>query len=227
MNSGHSTHVRRAGSQLMNLGVIVFLTGPGRIATYKREFTHPGSGQKITLIPLPTLARPQFWENHLYHLHENYGHVVYEDGWHPYCTGTLPFRSLLAKYFLPILPRCYEINTNELRNYIGSTNRDVVESAMAFRSTESTLDPPVDPRARRGLERIRTLPTNVHAVLPWNVYHQYYLMHKLRELGYVQGRIDEIIIFTQQEVLLLTAVLLLSVLFVPFYLFRKVFSSKS
>jgi len=210
------------GASIMKLGILAFKQNPSCVVTLKRTFAHPVSGQIVTTLPIPTMARPSFWQSSYYGLHHKYDKVLYEDGWGPVLPGSVPQAAVLRRYLLPILPHTEEIPAEEMKRFLGANDRDIIESNMAYKSCEEGLSPPVDARARRGVELLMTMDPRERVVMPWNMHHHYYLAWKLRQCGYIEKNIEEIVIITQAEGLALSAIVITFTLVVPLWIITRI-----
>eukprot|EP00759_Apiculatamorpha_spiralis_P012871 PhF_6_TR19725/c0_g1_i1/m.28791 len=211
-----------ATSTLVKLGLIQMKKEPrAAVVTYKRVFYNPNTGQTVTLLPIPTVARPEYWQNNYYGLHNRFDKILYEDGWGPVPPGGLSAAAKFRKIIFPIAPHTEEVDDPARAKYVGKQSRDIVESSMAFQSVMEQMTPPVDPRARRGVEHLLTIDPREKVVMPWNINHMYYLQYRLKELGFTEYSTEEVIMIYQLEGFILTLTAMLFVIGLPCYFIIK------
>lgn len=126
---------------------------------------------------------------------EGFDTILCEDGQLPFSSDSpraywqklvqicLPF--LLSR---PVVPREWGS-----RHYDGLVQRDSVETRMAFEMLREQWQPPVDPRARRGIERIlNTYPDGSRVCVPWSPYHIPYFIYRLELEGFELIKKEEV-----------------------------------
>eukprot|EP00331_Platyophrya_macrostoma_P022205 CAMPEP_0176447042 /NCGR_PEP_ID=MMETSP0127-20121128/24751_1 /TAXON_ID=938130 /ORGANISM="Platyophrya macrostoma, Strain WH" /LENGTH=224 /DNA_ID=CAMNT_0017833323 /DNA_START=29 /DNA_END=706 /DNA_ORIENTATION=- len=194
---------------LMTKGVMKMKTDPPSFVCSMRVFRHPSSGKTVTLNPIPNIAAPSFFRDVLEtnHLKSDVDVILCEDGRVPYVEGSFEAKKLkILKTLIPVFGYRPVVDAS-CQKYEGLAQRDPVESRMAYTSVTQALEPPVDARARRAVERIETYPPNTHVVLPWNVYHIVYFSHVLPQLGYELVKEEERVVIDMKQILLLMVVL--------------------
>lgn len=190
-----SKEVSRAASSVLR-GVMEIQSNPPKIVGTLRTFTHPVTKKSVTLAPLPSFASPSYIRSVYapYSLTERFDKILCEDGVLPLKAGTPRASAQLIWQrvfpFLSIRPVVSE--EIGLKHYDGLLIRDRIETRMAFEMLKEQWEPPVDPRARRGVERIATYPDGTKVTVPWNPYHMKGLQHHLERAGFELTTTEEI-----------------------------------
>lgn len=154
----------------MERGVIAMRQGPSRIVGIVKTYAH-GSNPNVTVrvIPIPSVAHSSYWRQSLYGAHDASDYVLLEDGVRPLVSGTgAARRALLFEKVFQVFPHAPVADADVIGkkfvtappppSALGSgVPRDPLESRMAFQSVTQNLSPPVDPRARRGVEFLESL----------------------------------------------------------------------
>lgn len=77
--------------------------------------------------------------------------------------------------------------------YDGLLLRDRVESRMTFEMLRDQWNPPVDPRARRAMDRIlHAYPNQTCVCVPWSPYHIPYFIYRLELEGFELVKKEEV-----------------------------------
>jgi hypothetical protein len=89
-------------------------------------------------------------------------------------------------------------------------NRDRFDSTMAYKTVVEVADPPIDPRGRRAVDHLNTIAEGMVSsnvadtphtvVMPWNVYHCYYLNWRLKTEGWEVANTEEVVMIHRQQV---------------------------
>ncbi|KAG8342392.1 hypothetical protein TRVL_06775 [Trypanosoma vivax] len=177
--------VKGKTAMLMTRGIMELRQNPPGLVCTIRRFKHPGTLKEVTLYPVPNIAAPHYLRRVLggEHLMKNFDRVLCEDGRLPFQAGTpIARRHELLKRLLPFCALRPVVEDGS--KFDGTIQRDPVESRMAYQMLLDGADPPIDPRARRGIERIDSYPEGVRTVCPWGVYHVVYMTYKLQRLGF-------------------------------------------
>lgn len=121
--------------------------------------------------------------------------ILCEDGQLPYPhDAPKAYWQQLLQLCLPFL-RVRQVVSREWGNtyYDGLVQRDGVESRMAFEMLRDEWRPPVDPRARRAMERIlHTYPEKTRVCVPWSPYHIPYFIYRLELEGFELIKKEEV-----------------------------------
>lgn len=186
--------VRSKSAMLMTKGIMDLRYDPPRLICTLLTFQHPESKKEVTLYPTPNMASPSYFRRVLDAdtLTANFDRVLCEDGRLPFQAGT----AVAAKQakLRRLFPFCsLRPVTADGEKFDGIVQRDAMESRMAYQMIQDGADPPVDPRARRGVERILdAYPENTRVVVPWGVYHMPYFRYRLQKEGFVQTNAEEV-----------------------------------
>ena len=200
---------------LYKLGIAGYAYNPSRVVFYKRTYLHPETKQQVTLQPVPRFARRQFWGEACYGLHRRFDRVLFEDGNQPCLAPADPMRLLMQRAF-PFAEHREYVSQDEMQQYVGAVEADNADYHVILTSLHQNLDPPVNPKARRGVERLLTVDPKYTVVMPWNVMHMPYLMWKLKDLGFEETTSAQVTLFTNTEAYMFAAFLTVFV-FMPLY----------
>ena len=209
---------------LISLGIMDMKKDPPRLICHCKTWRNPNNGILVTIAPVPNIASPSYWQRVLCGNHTRYDKIMCEDGRGPVVEGTAQAnRSALMQRLFPWYAPVPVVPADQLNKYEFNPARDPAESSMAYHSSMHNLQPPVDPRARRGIERIDSLPPNTRVVYPWNLYHMPYLQHSMIKQNYELVQTEDILVMTQAEIvrLVLTTAIVLGA--VGVILFRILF----
>ncbi|CCW68261.1 unnamed protein product [Phytomonas sp. Hart1] len=197
---------------LMTKGIVELRTNPARLVGNILTFRHTQSRKEVTLFPLPNIASGAYFKRtfNAEVLMRQYDRILCEDGRLPFLEGTL------AGYKQEFLRMCFPYFAlrpvvADSEKFDGILQRDFIESRMAYEMVVEGWEPPVDPRARRGIERIATYDDGTKVAVPWGVYHIPYFRYRLQKEGYVKVNIEEVIVLNFRKVL--KVIVLLGVLF--------------
>lgn len=209
---------------LMTKGIMDVRSDPPRLICTILKFQHPETKKEVTLYPVPNIAAPAYFHRVLNGdtLTRDFDKVLCEDGRLPFQAGTAKAkRQQLLQRIFPFFSIRPVVADGE--KFDGIVSRDALESRMAYQMVLDSYDPPVDPRARRGVERIDSYPDNTRVVLPWGVYHMPYFRYRLEKEGYVALPSEEVVVFGVQQVLGIVAVTTAVGFFTAFFLFSLFF----
>lgn len=194
-----------AQKALMSAGVLVIRTGPNRLVASVRTFRHP-SGVEVTIHPLTSIASVEYLSTHWYDLHSRYDAVLLEEGnWISMPNSFVAQLGKLAKVIFPYKAYGPWVDQQFHDKYeVSSQLRDPLDSRIAFESVLHNKQPPVDPRAHRGVQRLNLFALNSanekkRVVMPWHVYHAAYLYQKLPAEGYEMVKSEEVTVITQLD----------------------------
>ena len=204
---------------LMSRGFMEMRQSPTRLVVTVRRFRNPATSQTVTLIPMPNFASPQYFLNQYYNLPSctEYDRILFEDGYLPLiATDPRSSRAKVLCWVLPFLPQRLIVSNAEKCD--GLVQRDPFESRMAYNAALGGADPPVDPRARRAVDRILSYPSGTRVACPWNVYHVMYFTHKLAKVGYVLESSEEAVVVTMTQMLMVLALFGLSTCSIVYFL---------
>ena len=219
-------HISMSASRayFAKFGIVGQVPDPVRNVIFARTYVHPETKQEVTLQPIPPVARRQFWEEACTDLHRKYDLVLFEDGQQPLSQPGDSFRRFFRDKFPFINHRQY-VPRDSMEQYVGKTTVDSQDGAVAMSSISKRLDPPIDPRARRGVEHLRTLDPSRRVVMPWSFVHMPYLIWKLKELGYVEQRCAQTTMVTNDEAKIVTVLAVAFGVMLPMYIVYNFFSS--
>ncbi|RNF07624.1 uncharacterized protein Tco025E_07407 [Trypanosoma conorhini] len=216
--------VKGKSAMLMTKGVMEMRQNPPGLICTIRRFKHPATQKEVTLYPVPSIAAPHYFRRVLdgEALTRNFDMVLCEDGRLPFEAGSrLARRQQVLRRIFPFFGlRPVSV---EGAKFDGIVQRDPVESRMAYQMILDGADPPVDPRARRAVERIETYPDGTRVVCPWGVYHIVYMNHKLHQLGYVVEDEETLEVVGYREALLVSGIFAVLTFWVAYAAFRIVF----
>lgn len=216
--------MKSKSAMLMTKGIMDLRNDPPRLICTILKYQHPETKKEVTLYPIPNIAAPSYFRRVMdgEALQRNFDKVLCEDGRLPFQAGTAnAARQQLLRRFFPFFSIRPVVTDGE--KFDGILVRDALESRMAYQMVLEGCDPPVDPRARRGLERIDSYAESTRVAVPWGVYHMPYFRHRLEKEGYKALPSEEVVVFGFQQMLGLLFVtgVLSFVLF--FILFRLAF----
>eukprot|EP00796_Vickermania_ingenoplastis_P006516 gene6516-4693_t len=169
-------------------GFLEFRGDPPRLITTLKTFRHPETGKTVALHPLLSTALPSYLRR-VYtaplELQQRFDKILCEDGQLPLKDGTpAAARQKMWQRLCPFMSLKLVVPESDGAFYDGLPQRDAVETRMAYQMLQERWDPPVDPRARRAMERIATYPDGTRVCLPWGMYHLRYLEYRLQLEGY-------------------------------------------
>ena len=215
---------RTKSAMLMTKGIMEMRNDPPRLICTILKYQHPETKKEVTLYPVPNIAAPSYFHRVMdgAALQKDFDKILCEDGRLPFQAGTAKAsRQRLLQRLFPYFSFRPVVEDGE--TFDGIVSRDALESRMAYQMVLEGYDPPVDPRARRAVERIDTYADNTRIVVPWGVYHMPYFRYRLEKEGYTALPSEEVVVFSFQHmlgVLLITsfvAFLLVLLLFSPFF----------
>lgn len=212
-------------AMLMTKGIMEVRTNPPSLVCRILSFEHPQTKKAVTLIPIPNIAGTAYFRRVLDadNLMNHYDKILCEDGRLPFQAGSAEAnKQQFMRRLFPFFSLRPVVSDGE--KFDGITQRDAIESRMAYQMVLDGWNPPVDPRARRGIERILdNYEANTKVAVPWGVYHLPYFRYRLLKEGFVESGVEEVTVFGVQEiayiVMLMTALSLVSV----FIFFRMLF----
>ncbi|PBJ68156.1 hypothetical protein BCY84_09253 [Trypanosoma cruzi cruzi] len=211
-------------AMLMTRGIMEMRQNPPGLVCTIRRFKHPTTQKEVTLYPIVNFAAPHYFRRVLDGdiLERNFDKVLCEDGRLPFEAGSrLARQQQMLKRIFPFFGlRPVTINGSK---FDGIVQRDPVESRMAYQMIVDSADPPVDPRARRAMERIENYPDGTRVVCPWGVYHLVYMNHKLRQLGYIVEREEAVEVVGYREAALVFGILAVLTFWMSYAIFRMIF----
>ncbi|KAH9593437.1 hypothetical protein LSM04_005206 [Trypanosoma melophagium] len=216
--------VRGKSAMLMTKGIMEMRQNPPSLVCIIRRYKHPETNKEVTVYPIPNLAVPSYFRRVLDgdNLAGNFDKILCEDGRLPFQSGSrLAKQQHFLKRVFPFLG-LRPVATDGSK-FDGIIQRDPVESRMAYQMVLDGADPPVDPRARRAIERIDTYPDGTRAVCPWGVYHVVYMNYKLRQLGYIVENEESVEVVGYREAALVFAFLIVLTFWMTYALFMLLF----
>ncbi|KPA84098.1 putative mitochondrial hypothetical protein [Leptomonas pyrrhocoris] len=193
---------RAKSAMLMTKGIMDVRSDPPRLICTILKYQHPGTKKEVTLYPVPNIAAPSYFQRVLNGeaLQKDFDKVLCEDGRLPFQAGTVKAaRQRWIQLVFPFFSVRPVVEDGE--KFDGIVSRDAVESRMAYQMVLDGYDPPVDPRARRAVERIDSYPDNTRVVVPWGVYHMPYFRYRLEKEGYAPLPSEEVVVFGFQQML--------------------------
>ncbi|KAG5504724.1 hypothetical protein GH5_05350 [Leishmania sp. Ghana 2012 LV757] len=188
--------VKPKSAMLMTKGIMDLRNDPPRLICSILRYRHPDTKKEVTLYPIPNIAAPSYFQRVLdgEALQQNFDKILCEDGRLPFQAGSaIAARQHVLRRLLPFFSIRPVVTDGE--KFDGIIVRDALESRMAYQMVLDGYDPPVDPRARRAVERIDTYPANTRVVVPWGVYHMPYFRYRLEKEGYKALPPEEVIVF--------------------------------
>ncbi|KPI86064.1 hypothetical protein ABL78_4866 [Leptomonas seymouri] len=193
---------RSKSAMLMTKGIMDLRSDPPRLICTIIKYQHPETKKEVTLYPVPNIAAPSYFQRVLRgeSLQKDYDRILCEDGRLPFQAGTAKAaRQRLLQRLFPFFSLRPVVADGE--KFDGIISRDALESRMAYQMVLEGYEPPVDPRARRGVERIDSYPGNTRVVVPWGVYHMPYFRYRLEKEGYTVLSSEEVVVFGFQQML--------------------------
>lgn len=209
---------------LMTKGIMEMRHNPPGLVCSIRRFRHPDTRKEVTLYPVLNMAAPHYFRRVLDGdvLTRSFDKILCEDGRLPFQAGSrLAWQQHLLKRVFPFL--AFRPVATDGSKFDGIVQRDPVESRMAYQMVLDGADPPLDPRARRAIERIDSYPDGTRAVCPWGVYHMVYMNYKLRQLGYVLENEETVEVVGYREAVLVVAIMAVLSLWMMYAFFRMLF----
>ncbi|KAG5504347.1 hypothetical protein JKF63_04796 [Porcisia hertigi] len=216
--------MKSKSAMLMTKGIMDLRTDPPRLICTILRYQHPNTKKEVTLYPVPNIAAPAYFQRVLDGdaLLRNFDKILCEDGRLPFQDGSAgAARQKLLRRLLPFFSIRPVVAEGE--KFDGIIVRDALESRMAYQMVLDGYDPPVDPRARRAVERIDTYPDNTRVAVPWGVYHMPYFRYRLEKEGYTPLPSEEVVVFGLQQVLGLFFISGVVAFAMSFVLFRILF----
>uniref|UniRef100_A0A7S1Q6C5 Uncharacterized protein n=1 Tax=Neobodo designis TaxID=312471 RepID=A0A7S1Q6C5_NEODS len=198
---------------LMRLGIIAMRKDPPRLATSLVTYKHPTvPGLTVQLKPMPTIAGAHYWDAHWYDQHTKFDRVLVEDDRLPVRSGTFDAQmAQMRRVLFPFTGHAMTVNDDvQAGRYDQAQSfRDRFDSTLAYKTVVEMQDPPTDPRARRAVDHLNSIADGMKSsgveatphkiVMPWSVYHCYYLNWRLRTEGWeVVSTEEEVMIHRQQ-----------------------------
>lgn len=167
---------------------------PPRLVATLRTYVHPETKKEVALYPVPAIAAPSYIRSVFSpaSLLGRFDKILCEDGQLPVPEGTP--EAVRQKFWVrafPFVSVRRVVPPAAGAHYDGLVERDRVETRMAFEMLRDRWDPPVDPRSRRGVERIASYPDGTKVCVPWNVYHMRYFQYRLEREGYELASSEE------------------------------------
>jgi hypothetical protein len=199
---------------MMSRGAMQMRHNPPSFVATIRTFHNKANQKTVTLYPIPNFASPAYFRRTLISAHTDpkFDTVLCEDGRLPYLAGTTEGRR--TEFWRRVFPFIgYRPVVADARKFDGLVQRDAVESRMAYMSLTEGMEPSVDPRSRRALERIETYPQGQRVVMPWNIYHHVYLAERLPQHGYELVNAEEVVVVDTSMI----AVMMISLMVLTFY----------
>ena len=189
---------------------MMLMQNPPRLVAFCRTYVHPTTGVRVTFHPLSNMGMKGYLEEAYYGVsaRADVDKVLVEDGHlplvpnHPGASKRQFMRKVMP--FFPLRPVIAK--SAELTKFDGCVNRDPVESKMAFTSLTEASNPPIDPRARRAIERIMTYPNNTSVVVPWNTQHMPYFYQAMPLHGFELQKNEEMIVVDRMTMVAFTAI---------------------
>ncbi|KAG5478625.1 hypothetical protein LSCM1_06028 [Leishmania martiniquensis] len=188
--------MKSKSAMLMTKGIMDLRSDPPRLICSILRYRHPDTMKEVTLYPIPNIAAPSYFQRVLdgEELQRSFDKILCEDGRLPFQAGSaIAARQQMLRRLLPFFSIRPVVSNGE--KFDGIVVRDALESRMAYQMVLDGYDPPVDPRARRAVERIDTYPANTRVVVPWGVYHMPYFRYRLEKEGYRALPSEEVIVF--------------------------------
>ncbi|CAJ1008643.1 hypothetical protein Q4I28_003956 [Leishmania naiffi] len=213
--------VKSKSAMLMTKGIMDIRSDPPRLICTILRYQHPSTKKEVTLYPIPNIAAPAYFRRVLDGdvLQCNFDKILCEDGRLPFQAGSMiAARQQMLRRLFPFFSIRPVVEDGE--KFDGIIVRDALESRMAYQMVLDGYDPPVDPRARRAVERIDTYPESTRVVVPWGVYHMPYFRYRLEKEGYKALPSEEVVVFGFHQVMgffFLSGVMVFAMLFVFFH----------
>lgn len=223
--------MKGAAAQRMMKGVMDLRSDPPRLVCTVYTYLHPETRKEVTLLPLPNVASRNYLQRALNQdvIATRYDKILCEDGRLPLPAGSAA--ALRQQFWHRILPfvnmRPVVAADDQGRSkYEGITTRDPVESSMAYNMVMEGWEPPVDPRARRAVERIDGYDEATRVMVPWGVYHMPYLHYRLKQEGYTVTHKEELEAISFRSILYSFAISL-CLFYMSMFLVYKTLTSSS
>lgn len=195
--------MRGKSAMLMTKGIMDLRSDPPRLVCTVLTLEHPESRKQVTLYPVPNIASPAYFKRVLNAdvLCAGYDKILCEDGRLPFQSGTAEGnKQLRMRQAFPFFSLRPVVADGE--KFDGALVRDALESRMAYQMVLDGYDPPVDPRARRGVERILDhYADNTKVAVPWGVYHIPYFRYRLQKEGFNVISTEEVVVFGMQQIM--------------------------
>lgn len=192
-----------ASSSVMR-GFLDIRQDPPRLVSVLKTFRHPETNVQVSLCPLPNFGSPSFIRR-VYSpavLQAQFDKVLCEDGLLPIREpSALASRQRVLQRLFPFASIRLVAPESSASLYDGLVTRDRVETRMAYQMLRDAYDPPVDPRARRGVERLLTYADGCRVCVPWGVYHMHYWQYRLQREGFELVRTEEEVVIGFRAVL--------------------------
>lgn len=209
---------------LAERGVMMQMQNPPRLVVFCRTYVNPTTGVRVTFNPLANMGMKAYLQEAYYGVagRADVDKVLVEDGYLPLApTNPQAKRQELLRKMMPFFAiRPVLSKYNELAKYDGCVQRDPVESKMSYQSVSDNMNPPVDPRARRAIERILTYPNNTSVVVPWSTQHMPYFYHNMPLQGFELQKNEELLVVDRTTMFIFTLVPMMFFLW-TFLLFVK------
>lgn len=216
--------MKSKSAMLMTKGIMDMRVDPPRLICTILRYRHPETKKEVTLYPIPNIAAPAYFQRVLNGdaLQNNFDKILCEDGRLPFQAGSASAaRQQLLRRLLPFFSIRPVVADGE--KFDGIIVRDALESRMAYQMVLDGYDPPVDPRARRAVERIDTYPESTRVVVPWGVYHMPYFRYRLEKEGYKALPSEEVVVFGFHQVMVFFVLSGVMVFAMSFVVFRILF----
>lgn len=188
-------------AMLMTKGIMDMRNDPPRLVCSILSFRDPATGKEVTLYPIPNMGAPSYFarvmdaDTQL----QSFDKILCEDGRLPFRAGSIEAKKQQTyRRFFPYFGFRPVVENGE--KFDGLLARDAVESRMAYQMLVDGWEPPVDPRARRGIERIASYPDNTKVCVPWGVYHLPYFRYRLLKDGWVQTNAVDVTVMGFRDV---------------------------
>lgn len=214
---------RTKSAMLMTKGIMDVRSDPPRLICTILKYQHPETKKEVTLYPVPNIAAPAYFQRVLNgaSLQHDFDKILCEDGRLPFQAGTAKAtRQQWMQRLFPFFSIRPVVEDGE--KFDGIISRDALESRMAYQMVLDGYEPPVDPRARRAVERIATYADGTRVVVPWGVYHMPYFRYRLEKEGYTALPSEEVVVFGFQQmlyILFMSSVVAFALSFVLFSIF--------
>eukprot|EP00758_Cryptobia_borreli_P012415 Tbor_TRINITY_DN5746_c0_g1::TRINITY_DN5746_c0_g1_i1::g.20051::m.20051 len=207
---------------LAEKGIFMIMQSPLRLVAFRRVYLHPVTGVRVILHPNPNIAMKSFFDEMIFNLEKrsDLDKVLVEDGTLPY---TLDHpnanRTQIIQKLIPWF--AFRNVTNQTAKYDGVVERDPIESRIAYLSATRGNEP-VDPRARRAMDRVMSYPNNTSVVLPWTLYHMPYFFQSLERHGFELQRNEEVVVLDQFNMFMFTVMPMIMMFWTMYFLFKLI-----
>lgn len=185
---------------------------PPRLVATIKTLRHAQRNLEVSLHPVPNIASPSYLRE-AFSIRSllskgRFDKILLEDGRLPVKAGSyLGSRQQFLQKCFPFVAMRQVVEESEEDSIDGLLTRDGVETRMAFQMLKEQWDPPVDPRARRGVERIASYPDGSRVCVPWGPYHMKYFLYRLELEGYDVVNSEEVIVMGFQTVMRIVVVI--------------------